>query len=439
MGGRRERARQSLQSFRPLPIATMTNVSSDIPALAVIQAALRKTTETVAAELAQPTPVAPDWSEFEWRIARAVAAIHGVAPLLAGALRWPGPAGWREFLEDQRAQTAARHARIEALLRIVDDSARNAGIGAVALKGAALHAMDVYGAGERPMGDIDLLVRNVDAERTVRMLESVGFEEAFATWKHRVLTPKAHQRPARSLGEHADNFLKVELHERIAEALPIKTEDVTERVLPRLHTGLNGYPSKAALMVHLLLHAAGGMVTHELRLLHLHDIALLSCRMTEADWEQLLEYSAADGGYWWAWPPLSLTARYYSRAIPAEVLSGFEAECPWLLRLAVRRHTLSDVSLSNLRIEAFPGIEWCRSGGTALRYIIGRVRPSRETLAIRAQLASTQLNATASPWPQLSQGRRLLRWLISRQARAETLYPVQLALTGASNSWRETA
>jgi Uncharacterised nucleotidyltransferase len=416
----------------------MTSDSPDIPALAVIEAALRKTTETLASELAQPTQVAPDWSVFEWLIARAVAAMHGVAPLLSRALRWEGPAGWREFLRDQRAHTAARHGRIEALLRLIDDRARSAGIGVVALKGAALHAMDIYGAGDRPMGDIDLLVRGADVERTLRLLESLGFEEAYSTWKHRVLIPKAPQRLARSLGEHADNFLKIELHERITEALPIKIEDVTERVFPRLRAGLNGYPSQASLMIHLLLHAAGTMVMHELRLLHLHDIARLSCRTTEAEWDEVLRYSAADGGYWWALPPLLLTARYYSPAIPARVLIALEAECPRLLGMLVRRRTLSDVSLSNLRIEAFPGIEWCRSGGMALRYVIGRVVPSKETLAMRAQLATTQLNASASPWPHLSQGRRLLRWLTSPQARPETMYPVQMALTGASNSWRGT-
>jgi len=284
-----------------------------------------------------------------------------------------------------------------------------------------------------------VLVRSAVAARTVGMLESLGFEEALATWKHRVLAPRAHQRPARTLGEHADNYLKIELHERIAEALPNKTEDVTERVFPRLRAGLNGYPSRSSLMIHLLLHAAGTMVMHELRLLHLHDIARLSCRMTEAEWEQVLGCSAEDGGYWWALPPLLLTARYYARAIPAEVLGALEVECPRLLGMAVRRHTLSQVSLSNLRIEAFPGIEWCRSGSAALGYIIGRVRPSRETLAMRVQLATTQLNASASPWPRLSQGRRLLRWLMSPQARPETLYPVRMALTGTKNSWRGTA
>jgi len=38
-----------------------------------LQGTLRKITERLARELAGPTPVAPDWSPIEWRLARAVA------------------------------------------------------------------------------------------------------------------------------------------------------------------------------------------------------------------------------------------------------------------------------------------------------------------------------------------------------------------------------
>ena len=140
----------------------------DLPPPKALQDALRKTTETLAHELAQPSDSAPEWSDFEWQIARAAAAIHGVSPLLSGALRWQGPAEWRQFLVQQKAQTAARHARIEELLRLIDTSAGAEGVCAVALKGAELHAMGLYAPGERPMADVDLLVRAADKERTTR-------------------------------------------------------------------------------------------------------------------------------------------------------------------------------------------------------------------------------------------------------------------------------
>src|SRR4029077_18893237 len=66
-------------------------------------------------ELARRGAQAPDWTESEWRVARAVVAIHGVSGLLAGALRWQGPAGWRVFLGEKSAQVAQRLPRIQAL------------------------------------------------------------------------------------------------------------------------------------------------------------------------------------------------------------------------------------------------------------------------------------------------------------------------------------
>src|SRR4029077_16921272 len=153
------------------------------PSLRAMQAALRKTTETLAHELASPGDVAPDWSETEWLVARAVAAIHGVSPLLAERLRWPGPTGWAQFLADQRAHTAKRFVRIQELLRLIANRARERGIGLIALKGAALHASGVYSVGERPMSDIDLLVRDEQSQGAVQLIQALGFHESHATWK----------------------------------------------------------------------------------------------------------------------------------------------------------------------------------------------------------------------------------------------------------------
>src|SRR6202166_575661 len=105
----------------------MTVLNREMPQPVPLDAALRKTTEGLANEMACPTQVAPDWSEFEWIVARAVAAMHGISPLLARALRWQGPAGWRGFLEEQRAHTAKRHVRIDELLLHLDQRARDAG------------------------------------------------------------------------------------------------------------------------------------------------------------------------------------------------------------------------------------------------------------------------------------------------------------------------
>src|SRR5215469_2290843 len=92
----------------------------DLPAQNVLQAALRRTTEVLAGELASPSETGPEWSGFEWLMARVVAAIHGITPLLASTLRWQGPPDWQECLHDQGVPTTARHARIAELLRLID-------------------------------------------------------------------------------------------------------------------------------------------------------------------------------------------------------------------------------------------------------------------------------------------------------------------------------
>jgi hypothetical protein len=138
------------------------NALEDLPPLAKIAAALRKTTDVLARELAVPTNEPPLWTNFEWDIARAVAAMHGVSSLLVSGLHWEGPEAWQRFLREQRDHCLGRRAQISRLLEAIDSQARREGVALVALKGAALYAGKIYVAGERPMGDIDLLIRDDD-------------------------------------------------------------------------------------------------------------------------------------------------------------------------------------------------------------------------------------------------------------------------------------
>jgi hypothetical protein len=144
---------------RPLGARQPSILSAgDLPPLPTIAAALRKTTEFLASDLVAPSAHPPEWTDFEWRIARAAASMHGISSLLCAGLRWEGPEGWRQFLGEQRDHAVGRHLRIVRLLDAIDSEARLRGIALVALKGVALYARSIYAAGERPMGDIDLLV-----------------------------------------------------------------------------------------------------------------------------------------------------------------------------------------------------------------------------------------------------------------------------------------
>jgi hypothetical protein len=400
---------------------------SQLPPLKTVQVALRKTTETLAHWLAHPTAELPDWSHFEWRVARASAALHGVSPILSSQRRGSVPADWQMFLDGQRAQTCKRYLRIKELLHLVDDGARVAGIPFVALKGAALYELALYAAGERPMADLDLLVRAQHADRMAEVLQSVGFGQTTSTWKHRVFeSPGAG--PAAGFGEDFRNGIKIDLHVGIRECLPRLFVDISTLMMPLdPQPGLNRYRSRSALMLHLLLHAAGSTVFRALRLVQLHDMALLSERMSDVDWEELISQStSARCGLWWAYAPLRLVAHYY-RTIPPHVLDACASECrASFLRRSRGRH-LWDVSFSDLRRRAFPGIEWSRSTGDAIAYAAGRVQLSLQVLA-RTMLTGTVTGGVDGIVGRGGHTSPAGGWIALRPARSATVLAVRHAL-----------
>jgi len=215
--------------------------------------------------------------------------------------------------------------------------------------------------------------------------------------------------------------------------LPVRKVDITARLWPSApRSGINAYPSLAVLLLHCLLRAASNMRAHSLRQIQLHDIAMLTRRMVATDWASLLEESSTVEERWWMYPPLALTARYYQCGTPPEVLAELRAACPPVLRVVSDRETLTDVSWSNLRISAFPGMAWSRTPGDVLRYVRSRVLPDRRALAAVDVAVEQQPQFEAVPWYQLSHGRRIARWLVSRPPRVQTLTSVIATLRGSS-------
>jgi hypothetical protein len=408
-----------------------------VPSPEIIASCLARATERFAAELVEPQPQAPDWTDFEWRMARAAAVLQGVSGLLAGRLRWAGPADWQEFLQTQQQHTLLRYQRLAAVLRDIDRGACAQGLPVVALKGAELHALGVYSAGERPMADIDLLVREEDVGRATTLLTSLGYVETGVNWKHLMFEPAQVSQQmlawktaasAPPFGEHEDYPIKVDLHTRIGERLPVTGVDITAQIFPlQPKAGLNSYPSRGALLLHLMLHAAGSMTSRSLRLMHLHDIARLAAATTATQWSQLSDLLVTTRGWWWAYPSLALIDRYQSGLIPGEVLAAARRACPRSLRRLCRRSNLSSVSYTSVSIAAFPGLAWCASLSERLRYLRQRILPDTEQIASR-KVYTGDFWARKSPWSHMSQGRRTLHWLFARPRRQAPLYIAQAAL-----------
>ena len=398
-----------------------------LPPYKTVTAALRKTTEVLAREVVRPSDAAPDWNETEWAIARSVAAMQGITVLLANSLRWRGPPSWQSFLAEQREQSLLRDALIGDLLERIDSAACEARLSCVALKGSALRTLGIYAPGERPMGDVDLLVDPSDEDAVATVMQRLDYEQTSSNARHATYEPRARRTPG-GLGERADNALAVEIHTRVAEALPVDSVDITARLrAASARPGLNPYPSLAALLLHLALHAAGNMKAHALRQIQLHDLARLVERLEAADWQALIEIASAPG-LWWAYPPIALTLRYYDCAVPPELARALRASCPLVLRKVSERHDLTDVSWSNLRISALPGIAWSRSPFDALRYARSRALPDRQALELARSSLGRQPQLQRVAWYQLSQGRRIARWLLSRPPRVQTITSVAAAL-----------
>ncbi len=405
---------------------------ADLPPFAVIAAALRKTTERLTREIASPQAEPPDWNEFEWRVARAVCAMHGISALLATRLLWRGPPDWLAFLREQHTQTLACSERIGEVLARLDDAARRAGVSCVALKGSAVRALSLHLPGERPMGDIDLLIRPDDVAAAARVIESLDYEAAFSSRRHRVFMPR-HSRPTQSYGEHVDNPLRIEVHERVFEPLPVQVVDITSSLWPsRCRPGLNPYATFPALMRHILLHTSGNMRANAMRFLQLYEIAVFARRMDDGDWSELLGGNPRTG--WWVYPALSMAERYAPGSVPRHVLDAFAEVCPRRLRAYHDARCVYDLSWSNLRITAMPGVAWSRSWADAWRFARNRFFPTRQARKEVAQALATLPNLANTEWYGVSRARRALRWLVSRPPRAQTISSVRAALSAGRDA-----
>lgn len=393
---------------------------------------LRRVTNRLIDEIRAPSVTAPGWSDFDWIVARSACAMQGISGLLANRLRWRGPQAFIRFLQDQREHTAAFCDRAREMLARIDHEARKAGVPFVALKGAGAFHLELHGRGERPMGDLDLLVQRGHFESMHRVMSTCGYAHCHTSWRHAVYAPGS--MPAlHAYAEHRDNPLRVELHTHIAERLPYSEIDVTSTIWPADPApGVNFYPSRAALLRHLLLHAAGNMRAHALRALQAFDNAALAATLDAEDWEELLDDTRT--ATWWLYPALCLSAQVRAGCIPESVLErAARASSPWLRRRATRNR-IFELSWSNLRISAFPGIEWSRTPLEALRYARTRVLPGRQALTELHESMAPGHRLLELPWYQLSHPRRIARWILRRAPRVQTMTSIMAACSEAGRA-----
>lgn len=410
----------------------MSDLDAALPRAAVLRATLRAATDRLATELTMPSNEAPVWNEFEWRTAMAVSVMHGITGLLAGRLRWQGPPDWQAFLDEQLEQSRRRESRARELLARLDASARHAGLPMLAMKGSALLALGLYMPGERPMSDVDLLARPEDMTAADSLIQANGYSLCIARARHVVYEPPNWGRD-RAFGEHERNPTKIELHPAVQEPLPLREIDITASLLPaNALPGLNPYASEAALMRHLLLHAAGNFCQRSVRLIHLHDIAVLGARLNAEAWREVLAPASDGRPAWWAVAPLTLARQLFPDQLPSDALGAgwtlaVEA-CPRTLRQRMARCGLVESSLSQLDLPMLPGIEWSQSAAEAVIHAWRRLYLPREERAARRQMMVTEHWQSTSAWLRRPRWLKVLSVLSGAPPRAQTMYNLHHAL-----------
>ncbi|HVT59854.1 MAG TPA: nucleotidyltransferase family protein [Thermoanaerobaculia bacterium] len=237
--------------------------------------------DTVAGWVREPPAGPPAWPPERWWLFRQVCQAHGVAPLLARRLGWPASTAAGSWLAAQYAANRQRVAKIHDELRQILAAFAAAGVPLVPLKGAPLGILLYDDPAERPMADLDFLLRPDDLERAAPLLAGLGYEKIWTGWKHLRFARPENRQVVDPSCEHPDNPRVLELHPRCRERLRDQMIDLTDSIWEAVRPGeLLGQRSwllePAACWLQLAVHATHHIMMNRFRLIQLLDLALLA-------------------------------------------------------------------------------------------------------------------------------------------------------------------
>lgn len=219
------------------------------------------------------------------------AELHGIADVLFE--RWANETSGldRDLHEKLSVRRQARELEHDAYLAMVsriDDVLSRAGITAVALKGAFLAERVYPRPASRGATDIDLLVRETDADVVMRAVEEIGYARSGDPRDARARREHHH---VVLVHEHAPP-LEIHFHAIRAFGAVLRSEPLIERSIP--YEGANAIRVLASgdELLYLALHAAWHRFG---RLGWLHDLALLIRKMTDDELGEARERAGALG------------------------------------------------------------------------------------------------------------------------------------------------
>lgn len=221
-------------------------------------------------------------AEKEEEIAAFAISTQGLSALvsrLEGARALP--AALSDFLFAENLRCAARAVRLFETLAGTIYTLRASGVEVVALKGAALAFFHYPDPALRPMGDLDLLLRDPrDLARATAALLGAGWRALFDTPRHRVFA-REDERVVRPAAEDPDNPIRVEIHTKFRLPVLGRAYDASEELRAQAETrDLGGTPvaiaSGPAFLRHLLFHATEDFAGTGIRGIQAHDFRFLA-------------------------------------------------------------------------------------------------------------------------------------------------------------------
>ncbi|HMQ56468.1 MAG TPA: nucleotidyltransferase family protein [Anaerolineae bacterium] len=355
---------------------------------------------TMVAWLTEPPASDPGWAPDTEPAFKLTSRVHGVAPLLYEQLHsvaWLD-AALKSWLARQADLNRQRVARMQAELHDILVSFAHHEVAVMPLKGSILSAGVYDHPGQRPLADLDLLVRPADFERAGHLLQQLGYEPTVAHWKHTEFIKPDNRTVASTEFEHPDNPRKVELHRYCRESFGGPGIDLTDGLWQQARPGeLLGQPAfipePEALWLHLLVHHTYHAWQGKARLIQLVDLARLTPRLAQP--ASLVD--RIDARY--TYPSLALLQRYFPTAIDNSLVAAQQA------RVSTRFQTwvgsLDLINTSHLAAGS-PGLYLSK----ALRFSEGR--PNEVVQALRFALLP-RLEEIGLDHPQLAQSK--VPWL----------------------------
>ena len=288
---------------------------------------------------------------IDWQSLCALAWHENVAAILvreldrAATTTPPDPA--RRELRRLGTTSVIHLLHLERRLHETLDCLAQAGIEAVLLKGSALAYTAYGGFAERPMGDLDVLVRSAEAEGAWELLQTCGWTWPAARWPRERYSGHRHLPPL--LDEQSG--VRLEIHTTL---LP---KDIFRFPIELLwaqakRVGVNGRQVSVPHPLHQLLHVCVHFAwSHEMQWgswRALRDVGAILER-GEIDWQAFValarDSQAATCAFW----TLRLARRLVGATVPHPVLTALAPPRPEFLLELLERHYICNLFPSRSR------------------------------------------------------------------------------------------